>query len=234
MHMDEPLPQADQNSDDNGWVPHHLRHNHFTVAADPKNPQLLFDAQLMPRLSQPSQTVPHHIAIISQITVSRKGGFSCPVRTGAILACVHMNQPCTPGVLGDGLSASGPLDAVPAADPSIVSDGTVCATSSKGRPPTSQQMTDGPDDEALECSHVRDSLARLTSSFALQLRQCRSFDALQDTVAQKLLPPVSQICVHRGRSHFCGVTVEFEVPRGDDVQVCCRSCRIICDCSLLV
>lgn len=242
MHMDEPLPQAEQTSDDKLWVPNHLTHPQFTVAADAQDPRFVFDTQLMPRLLQPSQTIPHHIAVISQITVSRKGGFSCPLRTGAILACVHMNPPCSSGVLGDDASASGPPDAVPAQpkscqvsasldsvleqptdDPSIASHSTICAKSKKGGHVSSQMTTEDPEDQAVECSHVRHSLKRLTSPFALQLQQCRSVDDLQDMVAQKRLPPVSQIRVHRGQSHFCGVTAEFEVPREDCVQVCCKS-----------
>lgn len=70
--------------------PLRLQHDSYNVVADPKNRNAIVDADLMPLfLSGPSEDT-HSLGIISHIEVNRKGGqFSCPVRSGAILSCVH-------------------------------------------------------------------------------------------------------------------------------------------------
>lgn len=236
--MDDPsLPQAAPTSDAQ-TTPVHLRHPRFSVAADPQNSLFVYDTQLIQKFLQPPQCVPHHIAVLSQVSISRKGGFSCPVRTGAVLACVHVKPPSTTQAPASQASEAGSAIAMPpicsqrqlskapgcmhvpaSDDPSQASLIDTSAESRKhclGTP----QVINTKDAQSHASGSIRHALADLTPPVMIQLKQCRGFEALHEMVGQKLVPPMLQVQVHRTGTTFCGVTVEFEAPRQGCVQAC--------------
>eukprot|EP00892_Ulva_mutabilis_P008700 jgi/Ulvmu1/6201/UM028_0057.1 len=208
--------------------PAHLRHPVFDVNEDPENPRLMYDTRQMPLLLRPPLHLPYPIAIISRICVSRKGEFSCPVRTGAVLACLHLKPVKTASpfrsVLGElesfGSARSSTLSCPPAALSGMRAD---CAVHSSSAPlhDSSRTLSLGPrlstgfsslaEDAAAESKQIRNGLKHLIPAAAHELQLCRDFAAVQHMVANGTLPPIAHVQVHRTHLHFCAVTIEFEM-----------------------
>jgi hypothetical protein len=72
-------------------------------------------------------------------------------------------------------------------------------------------------------------MAALESSTMKVLRNCFNFTALQQHIADGELPPQLCVRVHRGRSHFQGVTVEFQasVRATSQVRAPICSCHVV-------
>lgn len=239
VRADPSVPEIYPWPEQNRKTPVHLWHPHFSVAADPRNPKLLYDAKLMPRLLRPPLHLPHPLAVVTKIRVSRKGEFSCPVRTGAVLAGLHLKSIRNTrgsGTLSSEMEPFGSVrssslpwpNAAPDAMPtgSVVVPGSACLSESAhesslaGRSSTCHSSL--AEDTVVDVGHVRNALVDLTPAAARRLHHCTSFVTLEDMVARDLLPAILQVHVHRVRSHFCGVTVEFE-PSGEG---CAEVCSI--------
>lgn len=193
MHMGEPaVPETHNKS----ATPVRFRHPYFNVAAAPRNSCLVYDTKLVSSLLQPPPNTPCSVAIVSQISVSRKGGFSCPVRTGAVLGCLHVEQP------GNLMSPECSLSEVPNLDQSAP---LRLASQSAG---------------AAQGDSVQKALESLIPEDASQLRNCKTYADVEEKVAKKTLPPIAKYHLHRSGSHFCGVTIEFEAPGEVAAQVC--------------
>jgi hypothetical protein len=61
----------------------------YNVICDPNNEHLVMDVDTVPWLLAHPGAAGACVAVIDSIEVNRKGGLSCPVRTGAVLACCH-------------------------------------------------------------------------------------------------------------------------------------------------
>ena len=76
-----------------------------------------------------------------------------------------------------------------------------------------------PTETAPESRKWFNGMAALESSTMTLLRNCVNFTALQQHIADGELPPMANVHIHRGRSHFPGVTVEFEASAVGTQQV---------------
>jgi hypothetical protein len=171
--VDTPYPNVQNDG------PSRLRHASYRVIADPDNRNTLLDADLMPALLSGRQGDSCSVGLISDVEVNRKSSaaLTCPVRTGAVLYCVHAPK-----------------------------RGSFAPSASEHSAPTRTMLFRG--------------MAALESSTMKLLRNCVDFAALQQHIADGELPPQLCVRVHRGRKHFQGVTVEFEVPACGTPQVC--------------
>lgn len=84
--------EASENAPSATLAPPTPRHfsPYYKVFPHPSHPHVVMDAELMPKLlTRHGDSAPQSIGFVSDIEVNRKGGLSCPVRTGAVLACCH-------------------------------------------------------------------------------------------------------------------------------------------------
>lgn len=168
----------------------------YQVFPHPSNSHIVMDSYVMPRmLTQPVDSAPQSFGIITDIEINRKGGLSCPVRTGAVLACCH--SPAT--------SIMHTLEA--AAESMIDSD----AEAFNGNVLEGSRIEASVSDTAKEaCAQALDELETTSLS---ALRSCDGFRALKQLIGSGMVPALHYVKVHRSHSFFQGVTVEFEPPK---------------------
>ena len=172
----------------------------YQVFPHPSNPHIVMDARVMPRLlTQLAESAVQTVGIITNFEVNRKGGLSCPVRTGAVLACCR--SPSTSimhGAAADCIASSGSGVTVQ----SQASDGFVLEPSST---------------EASVSETTREACAQTLDELETEglsaLRTCDSFGSLKQLITGGQLPSMHAASVHRSHSFFQGVTVEFDPPK---------------------
>jgi hypothetical protein len=76
---------AQSHSDGDICTPAHLLHPFVKIARPTNDPNLLLDATLATETLLGTRSCLSSLALLSGVTVSRRGGFSCPVRAGGIL-----------------------------------------------------------------------------------------------------------------------------------------------------
>lgn len=173
----------------NNEGPARLEHESYRVIADPDNRNTLMDADLMPALLSGPSGDSYSVGVVSHIEVNRKGG---------AFSC-------------------------PVRSGAVLS--CVCMGCERPQPPAPGTSSAEP------CSvetpwfrgpgkqWFRGMEALGSGSMTVVLRNCLNFTALQQHIADGDLPPQICVHVHRGRSHFQGVTVEFQTPAHGTPQV---------------
>jgi hypothetical protein len=174
-----------------------LHSQSYQVFPHPSNPHIVMDSCIMPRLlAQPDESAPQSIGVITDVEVNRKGGLSCPVRTGAVLACCHVPSTST---LHDAAAESlhGGVDSV---DQKMQTSSPTAAEPEPTEASISETLKEA-------CAQALDEFE--TAGLAA-LRHCDSFGMLEQLVASGKVPPLNKVTVHRSHTFFQGVTAEFK------------------------